>query len=102
MGASILTCDICGYSCLKKSSLQMHIYEVHGKEENDTPVNSNAKKHRDKKVKKKAIGKGGRMTCNYCGYSCLKKSNLQMHIEAVHDKSDEGENDSPVNCNPKK
>merc|ERR1712080_785165 len=24
--ASILSCDICGYSCLKKSSLQMHIY----------------------------------------------------------------------------
>ena len=43
----------------------MHIDEVRGKEKNDTPVNSNAKKDKNKKLKKKAvIGKGGRMTCN--------------------------------------
>ena len=31
-----------------------------------------------------------------------QKSKLQMHIEAVHDKRDEGENNSLVNFNPKR
>merc|ERR1712228_263647 len=40
----------------------------------------NAKRVRAKKEKKKA----SIVICDYCGYSCPKKSLLQRHVDGVH------------------
>ena len=67
-------CDYCSWSCLKKSTLSLHINTIHKISSLEKPnLNGRLKKNRKLKKSKQAKGKTSRPVCNECGSSFASK-----------------------------
>ena len=54
----LFKCEVCGYSCSRKNSMNRHISSVH---EGKKPFK-----------------------CEICDYGCTRKSYMEKHISSVH------------------
>ena len=85
--SKIFVCDYCSWSCLKKSTLNVHINTMHRNTRHKKPC-FNGRLKKDKKLtkSKQAKGETTRPVCNECGSSFTSKKVLRKHFQRIHMK----------------